>query len=112
MKKGRRNGPAPFIVHLWGMSRVLPVLGFFLLVLALSSWHLDRGHNANTLSRAAMVAALEAVPEQRGAREARKADAIVPRRRTRARPTRLTRLPRTLQPPTSKLVRTGSPTSV
>jgi hypothetical protein len=40
------------------MCRVLPVLGFFLLVLALSSWHLDRGHNANTLSRAAMVAAL------------------------------------------------------
>ena len=40
------------------MSRALPVLGFFLLVLSLSSWHLDRGHNANTLSRAAMVAAL------------------------------------------------------
>ena len=40
------------------MPRSVHVLGFFLLVLALSSWHLDRGHNANTLSRAAMVAAL------------------------------------------------------
>ncbi len=30
----------------------------FLLVVALCSWHLDTGHNANTMSRAAMVAAL------------------------------------------------------
>ena len=31
---------------------------FFLVVLALCSWHLDDGRNANTLSRAAMVAAI------------------------------------------------------
>ncbi|MCC6937762.1 MAG: hypothetical protein IT226_06020, partial [Flavobacteriales bacterium] len=31
---------------------------FFLITLALCSWHLDSGRNANTISRAAMVAAL------------------------------------------------------
>lgn len=31
---------------------------FFLIALALCSWHLDAGRNANTLSRAAMVAAI------------------------------------------------------
>ena len=33
-------------------------LSFFLITLALCSWHLDAGRNANTISRAAMVAAL------------------------------------------------------
>lgn len=36
----------------------LEALVVFLSVLLLCSWHLDRGHNANTVSRAAMVAAL------------------------------------------------------
>ena len=31
---------------------------FFLLVLFLASWHLDAGHNDNTMSRAASVASL------------------------------------------------------
>jgi hypothetical protein len=39
------------------MPRPGPLL-FFLLVLGLCSWHLDSGRNANTLSRAAMVAAV------------------------------------------------------
>ena len=40
------------------MPQCLRPLVFFLLALLLCSWHLDSGHNANTLSRAAMVAAL------------------------------------------------------
>ena len=40
------------------LSPRLPGVVFFLLVLALCSWHLDTGRNANTISRAAMVAAL------------------------------------------------------
>ena len=41
-----------------GMSRRAQSIVFFLLVLGLCNWHLDRGFNANTLSRAAMVAAV------------------------------------------------------
>ncbi|MBK9515696.1 MAG: hypothetical protein IPO05_19300 [Flavobacteriales bacterium] len=40
------------------MSRRAQSIVFFLLVLGLCNWHLDRGFNANTLSRAAMVAAV------------------------------------------------------
>ena len=40
-----------------GMSRRAQSIVLFLLVLGLCNWHLDRGFNANTLSRAAMVAA-------------------------------------------------------
>lgn len=40
------------------MKRRWSATAFFLIVLGLASWHLDVGHNANTMSRAAMVAAL------------------------------------------------------
>ncbi|MBK9175837.1 MAG: hypothetical protein IPM46_05755 [Flavobacteriales bacterium] len=40
------------------MSPAIKSFAFFLIAIALCSWHLDAGRNANTLSRSAMVAAI------------------------------------------------------